>query len=97
MILPPNWTARNENPETRGTAIVTIYKGDIPWEQFTVPIRDPQPTRKNVPDHRGRNYRRHRQSDKPTATTAESIIADALDDLAQEILGVKLPRSKKRR
>jgi hypothetical protein len=97
MILPPGWTARNENPATRGTAIVTIYKGDMPWETRTVPIRDPEPTRKNVPDHRGRNRPGNRRSGRPPAITAETIIADALDTMVGELFGVKVRRSKKRR
>lgn len=93
MTLPPHWTERNANPETRGTGIVTIYRNGMPWEQRTVKVKDAE----QLKTHRTRKRTKpvlSRQTGRPAATTAGEFAGILIADLVAEYF---IDRTKKRR
>lgn len=94
MILPPHWTERNANPETRGTGIVTIYRNGLPWEQRIVPVHDAPKPEQPTADMKKAKRCPKRRTGRSTATTAEQFVGELVADLVSQYF---IGRSKKRR
>jgi hypothetical protein len=94
MILPPHWTERNTNPETRGTAIVTIYRNGIPWKQRIVPVHDTPKPDQSTADMKSAKRCPKRRTDRRTARTAEQFVGELVADLVSQYF---IKRTQKRR